>query len=168
MDARPGSSRRDDSWFVGKLALCGTANWYGRRPCSGEEVCKSSRLYRGGELIRSYPVSLGRTPRGPKQQAGDGRTPEGPYRLDYRKLDSSFHRALHISYPGKDDVAAAIVRGVDPGRLIMVHGMKNGLGWIGRAHRAVDWTDGCVAVTDREIEEIVSVVPDGTPITIEP
>jgi murein L,D-transpeptidase YafK len=134
-------------------------------------VRKSARvleLYRGTTLIRSYSVSLGRTPRGPKQQAGDGRTPEGIYRLDYRRLDSSFHRALHISYPGQNDVAAAKSRGVDPGGLIMVHGMKNGLGWIGRAHRAVDWTDGCVAVTDGEIDEIASVVPDGTPITIEP
>lgn len=169
------------TWMLGLAVLVVTivglwANWaYAALPTGTVAdhvvVKKSARvleLYRGGELIRSYPVSLGRTPRGPKQQAGDGRTPEGPYRLDYRKLDSSFHRALHISYPGKDDVAAAIVRGVDPGRLIMVHGMKNGLGWIGRAHRAVDWTDGCVAVTDREIEEIVSVVPDGTPITIEP
>ena len=134
-------------------------------------VKKSARvllLYRGPDLIRSYSVSLGRTPLGPKQRAGDGRTPEGSYRLDYRKLDSSFHRALHISYPDSKDVVAAKARGVDAGGLIMVHGMKNGLGWIGRAHRAIDWTDGCVAVTDREIDEIIRVVPDGTPITIEP
>jgi murein L,D-transpeptidase YafK len=134
-------------------------------------VKKSARvleLYRGADVIRSYPVSLGGTPRGSKQQAGDGRTPEGAYRLDYRKLDSSFHRALHISYPDQNDIASARSRGVDPGGLIMVHGMKNRFGWIGRAHRAIDWTDGCVAVTDREIDEIVRVVPDGTPIAIEP
>ena len=134
-------------------------------------VRKSDRaldLYRGAELIRTYSVSLGRTPSGPKQQAGDGRTPEGTYRLDYRKADSSFHRALHISYPAPADVASAKARGVDAGGLVMVHGMKNHLGWIGRAHRAVDWTDGCVAVTDQEIEEIWRVVPDGTPITIQP
>lgn len=169
------------TWMLGLAALVvvvvgSWANWpYAELPTGTVAdyvvVKKSARvleLYRGTELMRSYPVSLGRAPRGPKQQAGDGRTPEGSYRLDYRKLDSAFYRALHISYPGKNDVAAAKIRGVDPGGLIMVHGMKNGLGWIGRAHRAIDWTDGCVAVTDREIDEIARVVPDGTPITIEP
>jgi murein L,D-transpeptidase YafK len=134
-------------------------------------VKKSARvleLYKGAELVRSYSVSLGRRPIGPKERTGDGRTPEGNYRLDYRKLESSFHRALHISYPDSKDVAAARAKALDAGGLIMVHGMKNGLGWIGRAHRAFDWTDGCVAVTDREIEEIIRVVPDGTPITILP
>jgi murein L,D-transpeptidase YafK len=134
-------------------------------------VRKSARaldLFRGSDLIRTYTVSLGRTPSGPKQQAGDGRTPEGTYRLDYRKGDSSFHRALHISYPSAADVTSASARGVSAGGLVMVHGMKNHLGWIGRAHRAIDWTDGCVAVTNQEIEEIWRVVPDGAPITIQP
>ena len=134
-------------------------------------VRKSAReldLYRGTELIRTYAISLGRHPSGPKQEAGDGRTPEGTYRIDYRKADSSFHRALHISYPRPADSAAAAARGVSAGGLVMIHGMKNHLGWIGRAHRAIDWTDGCVAVTDREIEEIWRVVPDGTPVTIAP
>jgi murein L,D-transpeptidase YafK len=125
-------------------------------------------LYRGANLLRSYSVSLGHTPQGAKRQAGDGKTPEGDYRLDYRKLDSAFHRALHISYPAPRDAAAAKARGVDPGGQVMIHGMKNGLGWLGRAHLAVDWTNGCVAVTDREIEEILRVVPDGTAIRIEP
>jgi murein L,D-transpeptidase YafK len=139
---RHGSRFGKATWILGQavlvVAVVGLwANWpYAELPTGTVAdhlvVKKSARvleLYRGAELIRRYPVSLGRTPRGPKQQAGDGR-PEGPYRLDYRKLDSSFHRALHISYPGKDDVAAARVRGVDPGGLIMVHGMKNGLGWM--------------------------------------
>jgi len=125
-------------------------------------------LYNGSNLIRAYPVSLGAAPVGPKQQEGDGRTPEGKYTLDYRKESSSFHRALHISYPAAADTAAAKARGVMPGGLIMVHGMRNGLGFIGRLHTLVDWTDGCVAVTNDEIEEIWRVVPDGTPITIEP
>lgn len=134
-------------------------------------VKKSARvleLYKGAQLVRSYPVSLGRRPIGAKEHMGDGRTPEGNYRLDYRKLDSSFHRALHISYPDLRDVAAARAKGADAGGLIMIHGMKNGLGWIGRIHRAIDCTDGCVAVTDREIEEIIRLVPDGTPISILP
>ena len=134
-------------------------------------VRKSARtleLYAGAELLRSYHVSLGRHPQGPKQSEGDGRTPEGHYVLDYRKLDSSFHRALHVSYPSPADVASAKARSESPGGLIMVHGIRNGLGFLGRLHTWRDWTDGCIAVTDGEIEEIVRVVPDGTPIDIEP
>jgi murein L,D-transpeptidase YafK len=134
----------------------------------GRKSARVLELYRGEELVRAYTVSLGRDPHGPKQSAGDGRTPEGEYRLDYRKADSSFHRALHISYPSSADLASAKSRGVEPGGLIMIHGMKNRFGWIGRAHRAIDWTDGCVAVTDSEIDEIWRVVPDGAPIKIEP
>jgi hypothetical protein len=134
-------------------------------------VRKSARrieLYSGAELLKAYPVSLGRHPGGKKQQQGDGRTPEGEYRLDYRNPNSSFHKALHISYPKPDDVAAARMHGVDPGGLVMVHGMKNGLGWLGRLHRMIDWTDGCVAVTNREMDEIWRAVPDGTKIILQP
>ena len=125
-------------------------------------------LYRDGVVLKSYRISLGRHPTGPKQQQGDGRTPEGEYRIDYRKPDSSFHKALHISYPGPTDTAAAKALGVDPGGMVMVHGMRNGFGWLGRIHQAVDWTNGCVAVTDREIDEIWRAVPDGTKIILKP
>jgi murein L,D-transpeptidase YafK len=129
---------------------------------------RSLELWGGGELLRTYRISLGRDPIGAKQRAGDGRTPEGHYVLDYRKLDSSFHRALHVSYPSPGDVAAAKSRKAEPGGLIMVHGLRNGLGFVGRLHTLKDWTDGCVAVRDDEIDEILRVVPDGTPIDIEP
>jgi len=99
---------------------------------------------------------------------GDGRTPEGDYVIDYHKPNSSFHRALHISYPSPLDVANALSRGVEPGGLIMIHGMKDGLRYLGRLHTFLDWTDGCIAVTNSEIEEISRVVADGTPIRIEP
>lgn len=132
------------------------------------KAARRLELYQGDVLLKSYPVSLGRHPVGPKDQQGDGRTPEGEYRLDFRKADSSFHRALHISYPGPADLAAAHTHGVDPGGLVMIHGMKNGLGWVGRLHLALDWTDGCVAVTDREMDEIWRVVPVGTKIILEP
>ena len=125
-------------------------------------------LYEGAQLLRQYRVALGGNPIGHKQQEGDGRTPEGPYLLDYRNPGSSFHRALHISYPAPADVANARKHGVSPGGLIMVHGVRNGLGWLGRLSTLVDWTDGCVAVTDADIEEIWRVVPDRTPILIEP
>ena len=125
-------------------------------------------LYRGPELLRSYRVALGSVPIGHKRREGDGRTPEGNYVIDYRLPDSDFHRALHISYPSPADVRAARSAGADPGGLIMVHGMKDGFGFIGRLHVLVDWTNGCIAVTDREIDEISRLVADGTPIQIEP
>jgi murein L,D-transpeptidase YafK len=93
-------------------------------------VKKSARvleLQRDNEVLRAYPVALGRNPQGHKQQEGDRRTPEGRYLLDYGKADSSFHRALHISYPSQGDIAAARARGVNPGGMIMVHGIRNGL-----------------------------------------
>jgi len=132
------------------------------------KAARRLELYSGGALLTSYPVSLGRHPIGPKRQEGDGRTPEGEYRLDYRNAHSSFHRALHISYPGAADISAARSRDVNPGGLVMVHGMRNGLGWLGRLHLAVNWTDGCVAVTDREMDQIWLAVPDGTKIVLEP
>ena len=134
-------------------------------------VRKSARvleLYSGARRLRAYPVALGTEPRGAKQEEGDGKTPEGRYVVDFRKVDSSFHRALHVSYPAPRDVAAARARGVSPGGLIMIHGLPNGKGYLGRLHLLHDWTLGCIAVTDPEIEEIWRVVPDGTPIEILP
>ena len=134
-------------------------------------VRKSAReldLYDGGKLLRTYPVALGADPIGAKGRKGDGRTPEGRYVIDYRKGDSAFHRALHISYPRRDQVAAARLRGEPPGGLIMIHGLSNGRSWLGRLHRAADWTNGCIAVTNDEIEELWRVVPNGTRIEIRP
>ncbi len=125
-------------------------------------------LYRKGALLKSYAVSLGRHPNGPKQRQGDGKTPEGEYRLDYRKANSSFHRAMHISYPAPTDIALARSHGIEPGGSVMIHGMKNGFGWLGPLHLVVDWTDGCVAVTDEEMDEIWRAVPDGTKILLKP
>ena len=125
-------------------------------------------LVRGGRVLKTYRVSLGGQPVGHKRREGDERTPEGVYRLDYRKDDSSAHRALHISYPDSADQARARAAGEDPGGLIMIHGLWNGLGWLGRLHRLRDWTDGCVAVTNREMDEIWRAVPVGTPIEIRP
>jgi murein L,D-transpeptidase YafK len=132
------------------------------------KAARRLELFRGSELLRSYRVALGRESRGPKQRQGDGRTPEGRYTIDYRKADSSFHRALHISYPSPMEIAKAKVQGVDPGGLIMIHGIRNGLQFLGRLHVLVDWTDGCVAVTNSEIDEIWRVVSDGATIVIEP
>lgn len=125
-------------------------------------------LLNGQTVIKAYAVAIGRGGTSPKQQQGDHKTPEGLYRIDRRKLDSRFHRALHISYPNDADRERARKLGVSPGSDIMIHGITNGLGWLGSIHRIVDWTDGCIAVTDGEIEEIWTLVPDGTPVEIRP
>ena len=125
-------------------------------------------LLRGGAVIVSYDVSLGRGGEGQKIRVGDHRTPEGNYVIDWRNPKSRFHLSLHISYPNAADVQRARLHGFDPGGDIMIHGLQNGLGWIGRFHRLTDWTDGCIAVTDSEMNRIWRAVPDGTPIEIRP
>jgi len=118
--------------------------------------------------FKTYRVALGREPIGPKEREGDLRTPEGRYVVDFHLHDSAFHRALHVSYPNQEDLARARELGLPSGGDIMIHGLKNGRGWFGRLHRVVDWTRGCIAVTDREVEEIFRAVPDGTPVEIVP
>lgn len=125
-------------------------------------------LFRKGNVIRSYKIALGREPVGPKQRQGDGKTPEGDYTISGRNAASKFHRSLRISYPDGSDRARASRQGVDPGGDIMIHGLPTGRGFIGAAHRVMDWTEGCIAVTDAEIEEIWRLVPDGAKIQINP
>jgi murein L,D-transpeptidase YafK len=135
------------------------------------EVFKARRtleLWKGDHLLKRYTVSLGHNAIGPKVREGDSRTPEGTYRIDSRNPTSRFHLALHISYPDSMAVKQASALKVSPGGMIMVHGLRNGLGWIGTLQRLVDWTDGCIAVTDPEIEEIWRAVPDSTAISIHP
>ena len=134
-------------------------------------VLKSKRemqLLHGGSVIKSYRIALGGTPVGRKEQQGDHKTPEGLYTIVGRNPSSQYHRALRVSYPNADDRARAAKRGVSPGGDIMIHGLPNGYGWVGRGHLAKDWTDGCIAVTDQEIEEILTLVADGTPVEIRP
>lgn len=125
-------------------------------------------LYRGGRLLKTYKVALGPNAKDPKEREGDGRTPEGTYVIDSRKQDSAFHRALHISYPNNEDRRRAGRLRVAPGGAIMIHGLPNGRGAIGKAHLIRDWTQGCIAVTNEEIEEIWRVVPNGTRVEIKP
>jgi murein L,D-transpeptidase YafK len=125
-------------------------------------------LLRQGKELRTYPIALGRNPVGAKERLGDHKTPEGIYILDSKNSQSGFHLAMHVSYPNQEDRKRSIAEGVDPGGDIMVHGIKNGLGWTGRYHRWVDWTDGCIAVTNPEMDQIWTAIPDGTPIEIRP
>jgi murein L,D-transpeptidase YafK len=121
-----------------------------------------------GKTIKTYKVALGGDPVGPKMRQGDHKTPEGVYVLDFRNAHSQFYKSIHISYPNEHDRAEARRHGVSPGGDVFVHGLPNGYGAVGAAHRLKDWTDGCVAVTDEEIDEIWRAVPDGTPIEIRP
>jgi murein L,D-transpeptidase YafK len=133
-----------------------------------EKSARALLLMKGGQLIRAYSIALGGDPRGHKVQEGDGRTPEGRYVIESRNANSRFYRALRISYPNEKDRQHAVAMGVSPGGDIMVHGIKNGLGWLGRLHRLVDWTDGCIAVTDQEMRDIWNATSLGIPIEIRP
>lgn len=128
------------------------------------------RLYLmlGGEVVRSFPVALGGNPVGHKQQEGDRRTPEGRYVLDFRKADSAYHRALHISYPDANDSESARLRGVSPGGAVMIHGQRNGFGWMAPLVQRFDWTDGCIALSNADMDVVWTLVEPGTPIEIFP
>ena len=119
-------------------------------------------------VLKKYKISLGRNPKGPKVRAGDGKTPEGMYVIASRNPRSRYHRSLRISYPNLSDIERAKQLGVSPGGDIMIHGIRNGFGWLGPLHRLVNWTKGCIAVTNREIREIWRAVPNGTQIEIRP
>lgn len=132
-------------------------------------IDKSDRtlaLVRDGRAVRTYPVGLGFAPDGDKARQGDGRTPEGVFRIDLRNDASRFHLSLRIDYPQADDRARAAAGGYDPGGEIYIHGQPDGIE--GRARLAGDWTAGCIAVTNANIEEIWRVVPVGTPVEIVP
>ena len=121
-----------------------------------------------GEVIKTYKIALGGNPVGPKERQGDNKTPEGIYIIDSRNRNSDYHLSLHISYPNEKDKMRAKELNVSPGGDIMIHGIKNGLSWVGAAHAEVDWTKGCIAVTDGEMEEIDKLVPNGTIVEIRP
>jgi L,D-peptidoglycan transpeptidase YkuD (ErfK/YbiS/YcfS/YnhG family) len=121
-----------------------------------------------GRVLKTYKIALGGNPIGPKERQGDNKTPEGTYLIDSRNKDSRYHLSLHISYPNEKDKKRAKELGASPGGDIMIHGIKNGFSWAGDLHTEVDWTKGCIAVTDEEIEEIDKLVPDGTVIEIRP
>jgi len=125
-------------------------------------------LYRDSQVIAKYRVALGRGGLGPKQQEGDNKVPEGTYRIVAHQPHSDFHNALRIGYPTASQAVALRARGVSPGGDIMIHGLKNGLGWIGEAHALVDWTRGCIGMTNSQIDRIAREVPDGTAIEIKP
>ncbi len=123
-------------------------------------------LLSGDQIVKAYSVALGSGGLAPKRRQGDDKTPEGLYRIDYRNPASRFHLALHISYPDQSDKEQARKMGVSPGGDIMIHGLGSEFKSLGAKHYSYDWTAGCIAVTDSEIEEIWQLVPDRTPVEI--
>lgn len=134
-------------------------------------VDKSRRvmtLWAGKKPFRTYRIALGGNPVGHKEQEGDSRTPEGRYIIDGKNPGSSFHLSLRISYPNKRDRATAATRGVSPGGQIMIHGTPEYLTMVQSTGLVRDWTAGCIAVSNAEVEEIYKKVRIGTPIVIKP
>jgi murein L,D-transpeptidase YafK len=125
-------------------------------------------MYSRGVPVKEYDVALGKNPVGDKTRRGDGRTPEGLYYIEGRNPGSKYHLSLRISYPSADDRTSAARRGVTPGGDIMIHGLPPAFATVGALHRQQDWTEGCVAVTNAEIEEIWRAVPNGAKILIKP
>ncbi|MFD0325073.1 L,D-transpeptidase family protein [Lysobacter gummosus] len=157
-------------WFAAALAC--TPVWARTPPAMAPAAARADRilvdkserrmqLLRNNKVIRTYPILLGDAPSGPKRQQGDERTPEGDYRISGRNPNSRFHLSLRVSYPDEADRKRARLRGVDPGGDIMIHGGTP------PGYRR-DWTDGCIALSNEQIEEVWSLVPNGIPIRIDP
>jgi murein L,D-transpeptidase YafK len=150
------------------LAGCATPSKfksYSGPPITGLVVNKAARrmyLLSGNKALRAFDIQLGGDPVGPKRMEGDGKTPEGHYMIDRRNPNSSYHLSLGISYPNPADIAFAQSMGVSPGGNIFIHGTPR------EKRRGGDWTAGCIAVTNREMEDIYAMVQDGTPIIINP
>jgi tetratricopeptide (TPR) repeat protein len=133
-----------------------------------EKKARRLMLISKSEVLKTYKIALGGNPNGPKERQGDNKTPEGTYFIDSRNKDSHYHLSLHVSYPNERDKKRARELGVSTGGNIMIHGIKNGFSWVGGSQAEVDWTKGCIAVTDEEIEEIDKLAPNGTVVEIRP
>ena len=158
--------------FILITSLFASVACYGFGPKIDAVLVKKSEkkmyLLAEGKSIKEYQVVFGANPKDHKQKEGDERTPEGKYILDYKKENSSFYKAIHISYPNEEDKAKAQYSGVNPGGSIMIHGQKNGLSWLSWLSQRFNWTDGCIAVTNKEMDEIWGLINEGTPIEIQP
>jgi len=157
--------------FILLLMLQTAANGDSVQKADAVLVIKSEkRLYliSEGERFVSLPVTFGARPVGHKQARGDERTPEGHYILDYKNLNSKFYKSIHISYPSTKDWLSARQSGVDPGGDIMIHGQANGWEWASPLVQLFSWTDGCVALSNKNMDKVWAAVESGTPIEIRP
>jgi murein L,D-transpeptidase YafK len=133
-----------------------------------EKSKRTLTLMDGRKALKTYKVALGGQPIGAKDRQGDHKTPEGIYSVDAKNPNSQFYKALHISYPNQSDRANARKLGVSPGGDVEIHGLGAKWGWLGAKHRLTDWTDGCIALTNEEIDEIYPLIKVGTPVEIRP
>jgi len=133
-----------------------------------EKSKRKLQVYSNDKLIKTYKISLGQNPTGDKEFEGDKKTPEGEYVINDKNPNSGYYKNLGISYPNKQDIENAKKIGKDPGGQIKIHGIKNGLGWIGKIHLLMDWTAGCIALTNEDIDELYNVIKVETPIVIKP
>jgi murein L,D-transpeptidase YafK len=153
------------------LAQASTTPSLGGKSIDKVLVVKSERtllLMNRGDVLKSYRISLGKQPSGPKIREGDQRTPEGFYWIDWRKTSDRFNLALHISYPNARDAAKAREKGVPPGGMIMIHGTPLDEEYPEWYFHTLDWTEGCIAMKNSDMREIWSLVRDGTLIEIRP
>jgi murein L,D-transpeptidase YafK len=175
---RPSQNRRKILWFASILVLAwmsvGVA--YQHAAQAGPKVDRivvekgnrTLKLMSGVKPLKAYKVALGGQPVGAKDRQGDHKTPEGIYSVDAKNPNSQFYKALHISYPNQADRSNAKKLGVSPGGDVEIHGLGAKWGWIGAKHRLTDWTDGCIALTNEEIDEIFPLIKVGTPVEIRP
>ncbi len=133
-----------------------------------EKGKRKLHIYSKGQLMKTYRISIGRNPKGAKEVEGDRKTPEGLYYINDKNPNSGYYKNLGISYPNKHDIEHAAKLGKKPGGLIKIHGLNNKRAWFGRLHLLKDWTFGCIALTNREIDELYATVKIGTPIEIKP
>lgn len=133
-----------------------------------EKSARRLNAFSEGKCLKSYKIALGSQPVGDKEFEGDGKTPEGRYHISSKNPNSKFHKSLGISYPDKADIENARKLGKPPGGDVMIHGLMNGFGFVGKLHRQRDWTLGCIALTNEEIDELYDAVDTGTPIEINP
>jgi murein L,D-transpeptidase YafK len=155
---------------VSQLVLGGTLSPHYERADSLLIVKSERKLYllKKGEILRGFDIALGLMPEGPKQREGDFRTPEGRYRLDAKNPNSDYFLSIQISYPNAQDAARARTQGVDPGGQIMIHGQPNQPKYSEARYQGVDWTDGCIAVSNSDMIDIWLMTDEGTPIEIRP
>lgn len=161
------------TWLFSAVCSAGSPSATSPNPAFADSVLvvKSERrlyLLADGEVFADYPATFGANPVGHKQREGDERTPEGHYMLDWKNAHSAFYKSIHVDYPNKQDKATAAARGEDPGGLIMIHGQRNGYGWLSPLARFFNWTDGCIALSDRDMDEVWLKVRENTPIEIRP
>lgn len=125
-------------------------------------------LLRDGKILKQYHIAMGDLPAGHKLKEGDQRTPQGRYTLDYKKSDSAYYKSIHISYPNEEDKLRAKALGIRPGGMIMIHGQNPKSSLPPQQAQQYNWTDGCIAITNAEMDEVWKIVDEGTPIEIWP